>query len=67
MTHNLASGMVVVQDNKVLLVKQKHGWSLPKGSTKLGETFLTTANRHIKLMNILLSLLIIVSLYCTYQ
>lgn len=45
MAHNLACGVVIVKDNKVLLVKDKHGWSLPKGSTKVGETFLTTARR----------------------
>lgn len=45
LTHNLAGGVVVVKDNKVLLIKDKNGWSLPKGSTEFGETFLTTAKR----------------------
>lgn len=45
MAHNLAGGVVVVEDNKILLIKDKHGWGLPKGSTEKGETFLTTAKR----------------------
>lgn len=45
LTHNLASGVVVVQDNKVLLVRDENGWSLPKGSTECGETLLNTAKR----------------------
>ncbi|WLD92878.1 NUDIX hydrolase [Alkalihalobacillus sp. AL-G] len=45
MAHHLVSGVIVVKDNRVLLVKDKNGWSLPKGSTENGETLLTTAKR----------------------
>jgi ADP-ribose pyrophosphatase YjhB (NUDIX family) len=44
-SHNLASGIVVVKAGAVLLVRDKNGWSLPKGSTEIGETFLETAIR----------------------
>lgn len=45
MAHKLAAGIVVLKDNAVLLVKDKSGWSLPKGSTESGETFLKGAER----------------------
>lgn len=45
MTHKLAAGVVVIKDNQVLLVKQKNGWSLPKGATEKGEFFNETARR----------------------
>ncbi|MBM7661081.1 ADP-ribose pyrophosphatase YjhB (NUDIX family) [Bacillus mesophilus] len=45
MTHKLAAGVVVIKDNKVLLVKQKSGWGLPKGSTEAGEFFYEAASR----------------------
>ncbi|MCS7464944.1 NUDIX domain-containing protein [Paenibacillus doosanensis] len=45
MAHKLAAGVVIVKDETVLLVKDKSGWSLPKGSTEMGETFLKTAER----------------------
>ncbi|WP_171652615.1 NUDIX hydrolase [Paenibacillus foliorum] len=45
LAHNLAAGIVVLKDDTVLLVKDKSGWSLPKGSTEIGETFLQAAER----------------------
>lgn len=48
MAHNLAAGIVVLKDDKVLLVKDKSGWSLPKGSAEIGETLLKTAKRRIR-------------------
>lgn len=45
MTHHLASGIIAIRENTVLLVRDKFGWSLPKGSTEKGETFLETAKR----------------------
>ncbi|WP_248928536.1 NUDIX domain-containing protein [Paenibacillus hamazuiensis] len=45
MAHNLAAGVVVLKDDAVLLVKDNSGWSLPKGSTEIGETFLQAAER----------------------
>ncbi|SFM29645.1 ADP-ribose pyrophosphatase YjhB, NUDIX family [Paenibacillus sp. 1_12] len=45
MAHNLAAGVVVLKDDAVLLVKDKSGWSLPKGSTEISETFLQAAER----------------------
>ncbi|SEC76324.1 NUDIX hydrolase [Paenibacillus sp. GP183] len=45
MGHKLAAGVVVLKDGKLLLVKDKSGWSLPKGSTEIGETFLKAAER----------------------
>lgn len=45
LAHKLAGGVVVIQDGKVLLVKDDSGWSLPKGGTESGETFQVTAAR----------------------
>ncbi|QGQ96588.1 NUDIX hydrolase [Paenibacillus psychroresistens] len=45
MSHNLASGIVIVENEKILLVKDKHGWTLPKGSIEKGESFKETALR----------------------
>jgi 8-oxo-dGTP pyrophosphatase MutT (NUDIX family) len=45
LAHKLASGVVVIKDDKVLLVKDDSGWSLPKGGTESGETFHVTAAR----------------------
>lgn len=45
MAHHLAAGVIVLEDNAVLLVKDKYGWSLPKGSLERGETFLKGAER----------------------
>jgi ADP-ribose pyrophosphatase YjhB (NUDIX family) len=45
MAHRLAVGIVVLKDDKVLLVKDKSSWSLPKGSIEIGETFLKAAER----------------------
>ncbi|WP_188995967.1 NUDIX hydrolase [Paenibacillus nasutitermitis] len=45
MAHNLAAGIVVLKDDAVLLVKDKYGWGLPKGSTEMGETFSQAAER----------------------
>jgi ADP-ribose pyrophosphatase YjhB (NUDIX family) len=45
MAHRLAAGIVVLKDDKVLLVKDKSSWSLPKGSIEIGETFLKAAER----------------------
>lgn len=45
LTHKLAAGVVVIKDNQVLLVKQKSGWGLPKGSTEEGEFFYEAARR----------------------
>lgn len=36
---NLAGGIVVVKENKVLLVRDSSGWTLPRGSTGKGEPF----------------------------
>jgi hypothetical protein len=41
MAHHLASGIVVLQDDQILLVKDKFGWGLPKGFIfKTSEQFL---------------------------
>jgi ADP-ribose pyrophosphatase YjhB (NUDIX family) len=45
MTHNLAAGVIVIQDDKVLLVRDDSGWTLPRGSTENGESFEETARR----------------------
>jgi ADP-ribose pyrophosphatase YjhB (NUDIX family) len=45
LAHNLAAGIVVLKDDAVLLVKDKYGWGLPKGSTESGETFSQAAER----------------------
>ncbi|MGQ7887474.1 NUDIX domain-containing protein [Paenibacillus sp. WC2504] len=45
MAHKLAAGIVIIENEKVLLVKDKSGWSLSKGSSGMGETFLMAAER----------------------
>ncbi|ULL14758.1 NUDIX hydrolase [Paenibacillus sp. H1-7] len=45
LAHNLAAGIVVLKGDAVLLVKDKYGWGLPKGSSEIGETFLQAAER----------------------
>jgi 8-oxo-dGTP pyrophosphatase MutT (NUDIX family) len=45
LAYNLAAGIVVLKGDAVLLVKDKYGWGLPKGSTEMGETFLQAAER----------------------
>jgi ADP-ribose pyrophosphatase YjhB (NUDIX family) len=45
LSHNLAGGVVVIEDDKVLLVKDSYGWTLPRGSTEIGESFLETSKR----------------------
>ncbi|WEG12840.1 NUDIX hydrolase [Pullulanibacillus sp. KACC 23026] len=49
MSHHLASGIIVLnaRNNEILLVRDKYGWSLPKGSTESGESFLETAKREL--------------------
>jgi ADP-ribose pyrophosphatase YjhB (NUDIX family) len=45
LSHNLAGGIVVIEDDKVLLVNDSYGWTLPRGSTEVGESFLETSRR----------------------
>jgi ADP-ribose pyrophosphatase YjhB (NUDIX family) len=49
MAHNLASGIIVVNERngEIVLVRDKYGWPLPKGSTENGESFLETAKREL--------------------
>jgi len=47
LAHILAAGVVIIMNDMVLLVKDKYGWGLPKGSTEEGETFLQTAAREV--------------------
>jgi ADP-ribose pyrophosphatase YjhB (NUDIX family) len=45
----LAAGVVALNErNEILLVKDKYGWSLPKGTTEIGETIKETAIRELK-------------------
>jgi ADP-ribose pyrophosphatase YjhB (NUDIX family) len=45
LTHKLAAGVIVLDGNNVLLVKDDKDWGLPKGSTEPGETFMQAAIR----------------------
>lgn len=45
MTHKLAAGIIVLDGDKILLVKDDKGWGLPKGGTEPGETFKQSAIR----------------------
>lgn len=45
MTHKLGAGVIVLEDNKILLIKDEKGWGLPKGGTEFGESFMETALR----------------------
>ena len=52
LTPQVAIGAVVIQDNRVLLVKRnkepgKGDWAIPGGSVKLGETLQQAAEREI--------------------
>ncbi len=47
-SHNVAAGVVIIEDGKVLLVKDEYGWCLPKGSSEIGEPLLHTAVREAK-------------------
>ncbi|WP_054957291.1 NUDIX hydrolase [Paenibacillus dakarensis] len=48
-SHNLAAGVVILNiRNEILLVRDKYGWSLPKGTTEIGETIKETAIRELK-------------------
>lgn len=48
-THHVGVGGVVVNDDKILLVKEsdKHGWKFPGGYVNLGEEFGDAATREI--------------------
>ncbi|MCO8267093.1 NUDIX domain-containing protein [Haloferax prahovense] len=43
--HDLAAGVVVLQENSVLAVYEKDRWGLPKGGSEPGEFFFETAAR----------------------
>jgi len=47
-SHNLAAGVVIVQEDQVLLVRDEHSWCLPKGSPEMGEPLFQTAIREAK-------------------
>lgn len=46
--HRLAGGTVVVDDERVLLVRERGRWGLPKGGVEPGETFAETAVRETR-------------------
>ncbi|ELZ81389.1 NUDIX hydrolase [Haloferax larsenii JCM 13917] len=43
--HDLAAGVVVIQDDGILAVYEKGRWGLPKGGSEPGEFFFETASR----------------------
>ncbi|WP_010099073.1 NUDIX hydrolase [Ornithinibacillus scapharcae] len=45
MSHKLAAGIIVLDGDQILLVKDDKGWGLPKGGTEQGETFKQSAMR----------------------
>jgi ADP-ribose pyrophosphatase YjhB (NUDIX family) len=45
LTHYLAGGIVVIQDGKLLVVRDSTGWTLPRGSTEIGEPISETSRR----------------------
>jgi ADP-ribose pyrophosphatase YjhB (NUDIX family) len=46
--HRLAAGAIILDSDKILLVRDKHGWSLPKGSVEDGELMKETAEREVQ-------------------
>jgi ADP-ribose pyrophosphatase YjhB (NUDIX family) len=47
-SHNLAAGVILLENNRVLLVKDKNGWCFPKGTVEIGELFEETAIRECR-------------------
>ena len=47
-THALAGGTVVTDEERILLVRQRDRWSLPKGGVEPGESFAETAVRETR-------------------
>lgn len=45
LTHHLAAGVIIIRNDKILLVRDSNEWSLPKGTVEHGETFAETAVR----------------------
>lgn len=41
----LAAGVIVIEDDEILLVREKGRWGLPKGGREQGEFFIETATR----------------------
>lgn len=48
MTHKLAAGIIVIDGDRILLIKDDKGWGLPKGGTEPRETFKQSAMREGK-------------------
>lgn len=46
--HHLAAGVVIVESDRLLLVRDHQGWSLPKGSVEPGELMNETAVREAR-------------------
>ena len=44
----VAGGVIVGEDNRIIIVSQKNSWSLPKGHIEAGETIFDAATREIK-------------------
>ena len=49
MKHEKSCGCIIIEDKKVLLIKQTNGiWGFPKGHVEENETELQTAEREVK-------------------
>ena len=49
MKHEKSCGCIIIEDKKVLLIKQTNGiWGFPKGHVEKNETELQTAEREVK-------------------
>ena len=46
--YRLAAGVVIAEGDRILLVRDQHGWSLPKGSVEDGEIMKETAIREAR-------------------
>jgi 8-oxo-dGTP pyrophosphatase MutT (NUDIX family) len=46
--HKLAAGAIVLKGNEILIVRDKHGWGLPKGAVEDGESTSEAAVREVR-------------------
>lgn len=47
-SHHLAAGVIIIENDQVLMVRDAQGWCLPKGSSEVGEPLFQTAIREAK-------------------
>jgi ADP-ribose pyrophosphatase YjhB (NUDIX family) len=47
-SHNIAAGVIISRETEVLLVRDKYGWTLPRGSSEPNESLHETAKREAR-------------------